>query len=115
MKKGLIFIISVLLISCTKLTPPAETETKPVADVAAKSEEIPTLKIDIADRACAQDSDCEHVGNQCSCSCGEGMNKAHVDKYKADLEVMCKDYKGTMCKVNCNGSVKCVEKVCTYN
>ncbi len=115
MKKGLIFILSVFFISCTKSSPPVAPESKPVAEVTAKSEEVTTLNIDIADRSCVQDSDCEQVGNQCSCSCGEGVNKSNVGKYKTQLEEMCKEYKGPMCKINCNGSVKCVEKVCTYN
>ena len=120
MKKYFIFATSVLLISCTKSAPPAppaetQTQTQPAPEAAAKSDEVSTLNVDIADRACTQDSDCEQVGTQCSCSCGEGVNKSNVAKYKTQLDEMCKEYKGPMCKINCNGSVKCGEKVCTYN
>lgn len=82
--------------------------------VVEKSDEMPTIQIDMADRSCVQDSDCEHIGTQCSCGCGQGVNKSYADKYKTKLEELCKSYNGKMCKVLCEGKVTCKEKICTY-
>ena len=79
-----------------------------------KADDMPKIKVAAADRACVKDSDCEQVATQCSCSCGEGVNKKHVDKYRTQMENLCKSYRGEMCKVPCNGEVKCQSKVCTY-
>jgi hypothetical protein len=72
------------------------------------------IEIAAADRACKKDSDCALVRTHCSCHCGEGVNAAHLEKYTTQAESVCKDYAGPMCKVLCNGEVKCVDKVCSY-
>lgn len=79
-----------------------------------KNVTIPKLEIDPADRACTKDSDCQHITIQCSCSCGQGINKLNAAKYEGQLDDLCRHYDGIMCKVICHGSVKCKDKLCTY-
>lgn len=92
------------------VTAPADT----TVTTAANSLEMPSIKIDLADRACKQVSDCEQIPTACSCSCGEGVNKLSAAKYTDGLAQICKDYNGKMCKVRCEGQVECKDNVCTY-
>lgn len=75
---------------------------------------MPTWEIAYSDRACTQDSDCRIVADQCSCSCGMGVNQAHVSKYRAMQSQNCRGYTGKMCKMDCDGTPKCFDKVCSY-
>lgn len=72
-------------------------------------------KILASDRTCRKDTDCRTVGVKCSCSCGQGVNKAHFIKYAQKLEQMClANPPEKMCKVMCTGEAKCISRVCTY-
>lgn len=106
------FVVFMFLfsIACTKSSPPADA----TSDAAKPDQQMPTLQIEPSDRSCTQDSDCELIATQCSCSCGEGVNKNHAHKYAGKLEKLCKSYQGKVCKVLCNGTVKCQERLCTY-
>lgn len=109
----LISFLFLMGLGCTKppmATPPNET----VVSTMEKSQEMPSIKIELSDRACKQASDCEQIPTACSCSCGEGVNKLSAAKYADSLTQMCKDYNGKMCKVRCEGQVKCKDNVCTY-
>jgi len=113
MKNVAIVLLFLFSISCTKSSaPPIQMES--TNNVADQSQEIPSLQIEIADRACAKDSDCEYIVTQCSCSCGEGVNKNNSHKYSGQLDKLCATYQGKMCKILCNGEIKCKDKLCTY-
>ena len=108
-------VLSVLfLIGCTnrQSTPVENSTTQPPSVSTAAT--IPSIQIEMADRSCEKDSDCVNVATQCSCSCGEGVNKTHAKKYEEALTKLCTSYNGIMCKVLCKGSVKCRERVCSY-
>ncbi len=115
MKKIILLVLMLFAVSCTR------QESTPIqADNADRLEKysaqnMPSIKIDEKDRACAIDSDCELIATQCSCDCGQGINKNNVFKYAGKLDDMCKSYHGIMCKTLCNGEVKCVNRICTYS
>lgn len=127
-------LLALSLISCTKksetvvpgndavsagapveMAPPQDLPD-PAADMPAATPAATPIKVLIAakDRACNKTSDCQIVRTQCSCDCGEGVNKAQAKKYASQADELCKNYAGKMCKVMCNGQAKCVNKVCTY-
>lgn len=95
-----------------------KVETVLAKTVSKKTDQVSTLpqiKILANDRTCRKDTDCRTVGVQCSCSCGQGVNKAHFEKYAHELEQMClANPPEKMCKVKCTGEVKCISRVCTY-
>ena len=72
------------------------------------------IQVAPADRVCAKDSDCVHVATQCSCSCGDAVNKAQLQKYSDLGKSLCRNYNGQMCKMLCKGEVKCLEEQCHY-
>lgn len=111
----MMLLLAVTLISCTKKTEaPVFVETKIEGGTKTETMTMPTLQIELADRACVKDTDCEHIQIQCSCDCGQGINKNNVQKYVGKLEELCKSYEGQICKMACDGAVKCIDKVCTY-
>ena len=104
-----IFLFLITFLSCTR--PPLET-AQPVKVEAPMA--MPSIQIETADRSCEKDSDCVQMPTQCSCSCGEGVNKLHSLKYSENLSKKCENYNGRVCKVKCDGEIKCKEKMCTY-
>lgn len=112
MKYLILILLFMLSVSCTKKTPaPPAPESK---DVVAESDKIPAIEIDINDRACEVDSDCERVATNCSCGCGQGVHKKYIQKYDDRLNELCVNYRGKMCKILCNGKTTCKNKLCTY-
>jgi hypothetical protein len=114
MKIALLILIVLNFLSCTqqKISPIessiAEQKIHPM------DQPMPTLQIDMMDRSCDQDADCEHVATQCSCACGKGVNKSQAQKYRDQIKQLCADYRGKRCSIRCDGSVKCTNKVCIY-
>lgn len=88
---------------------------KAVSTKTSQVSNLTKIKISASDRTCRKDTDCRTVGVQCSCSCGEGVNKAHFEKYVRKVEEMClANPPEKMCKVLCTGETKCISRVCTY-
>lgn len=117
MRKFIFTIASVIFLSsCTK-----NDVTAPVPPAAVKQKQVvvteaPThIQISKEDRTCQKDADCEVILDACSCSCGEGVNKAHVAKYRQILDEFCKtNPPQRMCKMSCDSKVTCQEQLCTY-
>lgn len=115
-------LLTLSTISCTKPvsiptpTPGTDTNTVSAAPVAPteKSDTMPTLSINDTDRACIQDSDCEAVATACSCSCGGAVNIISAPNYAKKWEELCKNYQSKACKIQCNGTISCKNKLCTY-
>jgi hypothetical protein len=115
MKNAVAVLLLIFAVSCTKKSPSGVEQTPtPAAPVEEKADLGPALEIDPADRVCSEDSDCEVIGTHCSCSCGEGVNKTQSHKYSGKLDELCKGYSGKMCKMLCNGVIRCQREVCTY-
>ena len=115
MKTLILIALYFSVVACTMSTPPTDAPTTPAPQATgATADSHQFIKIESADKACVQDADCEVVMTACSCHCGEGVAKIHVQKYRDQQEATCKDYQGKMCKMLCNGEAKCEKKVCTY-
>lgn len=115
MLRAALVLSALFFVACTKQqSTPVEKSSPPPQHMASEAAAIPSIQIDLADRSCEKDADCTGVATQCSCSCGEGVNKTHAKKYEEALTKLCTSYNGIMCKVLCKGSVKCRERVCSY-
>ena len=107
-------LIAGFLIGRVNQTEKAIDPSVPVKTTISNAQPMPSVQINIEDRSCSKDSDCEIVSTQCSCSCGEGVNKLHAEKYREQLSKLCATYDGKMCKVLCEATLKCQDKVCVY-
>ena len=63
-------------------------------------------------RLCQTDSECSSVLLECSCECGQGLNKRFAALYLAARERRCRLYTGPLCKMSCPGKVRCVDGKC---
>lgn len=113
-------ILGLTLVSCTEkekeLEPKPATAVVPPEPTPAQlmMQQIPKWTADIADKTCQKDSDCTHIQTQCSCDCGDSVNKRHLQKYNDQFKKSCDKYAGIVCKNNCKGQPKCVEQKCVY-
>lgn len=82
---------------------------------AESNEEL--LKNNILDkhRFCKISEDCVLFSMQCSCDCGEVINKKFVRHYLDRKEKACRGYLGKMCKIKCPESFSCIEGLCKVN
>jgi hypothetical protein len=114
MKLLLISSVVLVLIGCTKQE--EKSTSHPVsADIKIQKEAPYRIDVSDIDRTCTKDSDCETIGVQCSCNCGESVNKTHTQKYVQLIKAFCeKNPPDKVCKMVCNGSPKCQNKLCTY-
>ena len=112
MKSILLLVLFAFIAACT----PAEAPKKVKVSAPATSEfkQPDVASVEMGDKSCVTDADCDAVSLKCSCSCGEGISKNKLQKYLDLVESSCKNYQGPTCKIICNGTVKCLERVCTY-
>ena len=72
------------------------------------------IKISEADLYCETNSDCMTIQTQCSqCNCGEPVNIASAEKYRAEYRQVCENYSGAMCDMNCKPTrSECINNKC---
>ena len=63
-------------------------------------------------KICQIDSDCAHIMTECSCNCGQAVNKKYKDEYDKLRDLKCGSYQGKLCSMICNGIPKCVDNIC---
>ncbi len=117
----LLLVFLLILTTCSK---PAEQSSRPVEAAHAPAEKSlegtgdvdgARIAISAADRACERDEDCDNIANQCSCACGQGVNAKYIAKYQDLLNEACeKNPPRRMCKMDCRGTNRCVDKVCVF-
>lgn len=66
-------------------------------------------------RNCNIDDECIHIDTDCSCSCGDSVNKKFADQYNKTVKKLCNVFPPMeLCSIFCNYTNKCISNRCQY-